>query len=64
MITMSSIITLRNKIDTNRWLGDWEMVDKLTLELKRINKIRAIQENKRKATLNKLIQELEQPRLF
>lgn len=64
MITRNTLDILRHRMETASLLGEVALYYKLKSEHKRLTKIHAIHENKRKSVLNKLIQELEQPRLF
>lgn len=63
MITKNTLIFMENKIRVAKITGEQALAEVLSTEYKRLQKIHAIHENKRKSTLNKLIQELEQPRL-
>lgn len=64
MITGHTLDRMRRQIEVANLQGNTTLAVKLTKELKRLTKVHAIHENMRKVTLNKLIQELEQPRFI
>lgn len=64
MITKQTLNYMENKIRVAKITGEEALAEVLTLEYKRLEKIHAIHENKRKKTLNNLIQKLEQPEMF